>query len=65
MSPYLIKENICFFFAVIFLICIPASGKAAEPQAPVTLLSTTYLPEIIGDFDHFAVDAMFPRNMRR
>ena len=23
---------------------------------PVTLLSTTYLPEIVGDFDHFTVD---------
>ena len=30
---------------------------AAEPNGqPVTLLSTTYLPEIVGDFDHFAVD---------
>ncbi len=56
MSPHLIKKNICFFSAIIFLICIPARAKAAESQAPVTLLSTTYLPEIIGDFDHFAVD---------
>jgi hypothetical protein len=56
MSPHLIKKNICFFSAIIFLICIPARAKAAEPQAPLTLLSTTYLPEIIGDFDHFAVD---------
>src|SRR5882757_4264887 len=56
MSPHLIKKNICFFSAIIFLICIPAGANAAEPQAPVTLLSTTYLPEIIGDFDHFAVD---------
>jgi DNA-binding beta-propeller fold protein YncE len=56
MSQHLIKKNICFFSAIIFLICIPVSAKAAEPQTPVTLLSTTYLPEIIGDFDHFAVD---------
>jgi DNA-binding beta-propeller fold protein YncE len=56
MSLHLIKKNICFFSASIFLICIPARAKAAEPQAAVTLLSTTYLPEIIGDFDHFAVD---------
>jgi DNA-binding beta-propeller fold protein YncE len=56
MSPHLIKKNICFFSAIIFLICIPAGANAAEPQPPVTLLSTTYLPEIIGDFDHFAVD---------
>jgi DNA-binding beta-propeller fold protein YncE len=56
MSPHLIKKNICLFSAIIFLICISAGANAAEPQAPVTLLSTTYLPEIIGDFDHFAVD---------
>jgi DNA-binding beta-propeller fold protein YncE len=56
MSLHLIKKNICSFSAIIFLICIPARAKAAEPQAAVTLLSTTYLPEIIGDFDHFAVD---------
>ena len=56
MSQHLIKKNICFFSAIIFLICIPVSAKAAEPQTPITLLSTTYLPEIIGDFDHFAVD---------
>lgn len=30
---------------------------AAKPTEPaVTLLGTTYLPEIVGDFDHFAVD---------
>ena len=56
MSLHLIQKNICFFSAIIFLICIPARAKAAEPQAAVTLLSTTYLPEIVGDFDHFAVD---------
>lgn len=28
----------------------------AEKPEPVTLLSTTYLPGIVGDFDHFAVD---------
>ncbi len=40
-----------------------APGNAATPTAtaaskkpPVTLLRTTYLPDIIGDFDHFAVD---------
>ena len=26
------------------------------PEAPVVLISTTYLPDIIGDFDHFTVD---------
>jgi hypothetical protein len=56
MSPHLFNKSICVFSAIIFLMCIPASARAAEPQTPVTLLSTTYLPEIIGDFDHFAVD---------
>jgi DNA-binding beta-propeller fold protein YncE len=56
MSPHLFKKSICFFSAIIFLMCIPSSARAAEPETPVTLLSTTYLPEIIGDFDHFAVD---------
>jgi hypothetical protein len=56
MPSHLFKKSTCLFFTVIFLMCIPARAKAAEPQAPVTLLSTTYLPEITGDFDHFAVD---------
>jgi len=39
-----------------------AAGHAAPPASasnslpPVTLLKTTYLPDIVGDFDHFAVD---------
>jgi DNA-binding beta-propeller fold protein YncE len=56
MSSHLFKNSTCLFFAIMFLICIPARTKAAEPHVPVTLLSTTYLPEITGDFDHFAVD---------
>ena len=27
-----------------------------HPGSPVTLLSQTYMPEITGDFDHFAYD---------
>jgi DNA-binding beta-propeller fold protein YncE len=37
----------------------PQTAKAGTRSAsvpPVTLLKTTYLPEITGDFDHFAVD---------
>lgn len=56
MPSHLFKKSSCFFFAIIFLMCTPAHAKAAEPLEPVTLLSTTYLPEITGDFDHFAVD---------
>ncbi|MGI4800090.1 MAG: YncE family protein [Janthinobacterium lividum] len=33
---------------------------AQAPGSPVTLLSQTYMPEITGDFDHFAYD--FKRN---
>jgi DNA-binding beta-propeller fold protein YncE len=31
-------------------------SQAAESDSPVMLISTTYLPEVVGDFDHFAVD---------
>jgi hypothetical protein len=34
---------------------MPAGAKAAGPQAPITFLSTTYLPEITGDFDQFEI----------
>jgi DNA-binding beta-propeller fold protein YncE len=35
-----------------------AVGQAADDQkdSPVTLVRTIYLPEIVGDFDHFTVD---------
>jgi hypothetical protein len=56
MSSPLSKRSLCCLTAIVFLMSIPVSMKAAEPQAPVTLLTTTYLPEITGDFDHFAVD---------
>jgi len=56
MPSHLFKKNTRLFFATVFLLCMPAGAKAAGSQAPITLLSTTYLPEITGDFDHFAVD---------
>jgi len=56
MPSHLFKKSASSLFAILFLMCIPARTKAAEPPAPITLLSTTYLPEITGDFDHFAVD---------
>ncbi len=33
-----------------------AQVRAADAKTPLTLLSQTYLPDITGDFDHFAVD---------
>jgi hypothetical protein len=56
MPSLLFKKSTCFFSAILFLMYVPARAKAAGPQPPVTLLSTAYLPEITGDFDHFAVD---------
>lgn len=40
------------------LVCSSLAARAADPtyQQPVTLLKTVYLPDITGDFDHFAVD---------
>ncbi len=34
----------------------PLSSQAAEPKMPLTLVSQTYLPDVVGDFDHFTVD---------
>ena len=37
---------------------VAAAPRRVAPTvvAPITLVKTTYLPEIVGDFDHFAVD---------
>jgi DNA-binding beta-propeller fold protein YncE len=46
-------------FATALILPITRTAEAATAPAaapPVTLLKTTYLPEIVGDFDHFAVD---------
>lgn len=52
----MIKTRILISLLTIASTLSPFS-HAAEPNAqPVRLLSTTYLPEIVGDFDHFAVD---------
>ena len=56
MPSHILKKSICCSAAIVVLLCISTGAKAAEPQVPVTLVSTTYLPEIVGDFDHFAVD---------
>ncbi len=57
------KQQLRHFAA---LAALAAAGTAAFAQTreqvvssgtpPVTLLRTTYLPDIVGDFDHFAVD---------
>ena len=44
--------NLCASIAA-----LTVTGHAEEPKRPpLTLLSQVYLPEITGDFDHFAVD---------
>ncbi len=49
-------------FAAALAFLLAATFAPAQEQAvsfgppPLTLLKTTYLPEIVGDFDHFAVD---------
>lgn len=55
MPSHLFKKRSRLFFAIVFLLCMPAGAKAAGPQAPITFLSTTYLPEITGDFDQFEI----------
>jgi DNA-binding beta-propeller fold protein YncE len=58
MSRSFSKLILCCLISINFFISLPV--QAATAQAPVTLVSTTYLPDITGDFDHFAMD--FKRN---
>lgn len=50
------KTHILISLLTIASTLSPLSYAAQPNEQPVTLLSTTYLPEIVGDFDHFAVD---------
>jgi hypothetical protein len=56
MLLFFCKKSFRCVTAIICFIGAPAYVKAAEPKEPITLVSTTYLPDITGDFDHFAVD---------
>lgn len=50
-----IYRSICTAFA--FTACLPwGIARAAEMKSPITLVSQTELPEIVGDFDHLTVD---------
>lgn len=44
-SPFLLAFALAIF-----------SQTAVAAESPVTLVKVTYLPEIVGDFDHFTVD---------
>jgi len=54
------KSSIHLASALLLGSLVLSSGKAiaakGEPVQPLTLLHMTSLPEITGDFDHFAVD---------
>src|ERR1700742_151939 len=50
------KQKVLCSLLACFTVMAPVAQAAAHNDSPVTLISTTYLPEIIGDFDHFAVD---------
>lgn len=52
----MMKTRILISLLTIASTLSPLSYAAEPNEQPVTLLSTTYLPEIVGDFDHFAVD---------
>ena len=47
---------IALFLAAILILPTAAAVAATPPAQPLTLVSQTPLPDIIGDFDHFAVD---------
>jgi hypothetical protein len=50
------NKSIFLSLLTLSLALIPFTRAAETKEQPVTLLSITYLPDIVGDFDHFAVD---------
>jgi hypothetical protein len=52
----MMKTRILISLLTIASTLSPLSYAAQPNEQPVTLFSTTYLPEIVGDFDYFAVD---------
>ncbi len=55
------KQKLLHVAALALFAAVGTAAPAQEPtvssgKPPVTLLRTTYLPDIVGDFDHFAVD---------
>jgi DNA-binding beta-propeller fold protein YncE len=57
MKQKLLYTATLFVASVTALAPIGATAAStAEKLPPVTLIKTTYLPDIVGDFDHFAVD---------
>jgi hypothetical protein len=50
------KRGLLCAFLVPLAVAVSAPAAIAGEESPVTLVRTTYLPEIVGDFDHFTVD---------
>jgi hypothetical protein len=50
------RRKSLFLFASLITITCAGSPGAVAAESPVTLEKVTYLPEIVGDFDHFTVD---------
>jgi hypothetical protein len=54
--PLLSSPTLKLALSTAAAVLLSFASRPAHAEAPVTLLRTVYLPEIIGDFDHFAVD---------
>jgi hypothetical protein len=50
------NKSIFLSLLTLFLALSPFARAVETKEQPVTLLSITYLPDVVGDFDHFAVD---------
>src|ERR1700734_1308118 len=50
------RRTSLFLVASLLPIAFAISQMAVAAESPVTLEKVTYLPEIVGDFDHFTVD---------
>jgi hypothetical protein len=50
------RRKSLFLFASLLTISFAGSPRTVAAESPLTLEKVTYLPEIVGDFDHFTVD---------
>jgi hypothetical protein len=50
------KRGLLCAFLAPSAVAMSAPAAIAGEESPVTLVRTTYLPEILGGFDHFNVD---------
>jgi hypothetical protein len=50
------RKNLFLFASLIAFAFAILSQTAVAGEPPVTLVKVTYVPGIVGDFDHFTVD---------